>query len=157
VAALPLAGLGVAVLNPLVLPVTIVVGLGAGWWLARTRKHTADKQHMKQWLTEAIADARATLDQLVAEQLIEVEQQLSLALDDALGRRIEAIEAELREVDAAMRLADGERTRRLADAGRRLAEVRQGRERIDGLLTEIRALRDAPTDQAGQGNRTGIR
>jgi hypothetical protein len=157
VAALPLAGLGVAVLNPLVLPVTIVVGLGAGWWLARTRRHTADKQHTKQWLTEAIADARATLDQLVAEQLIEVEQQLSLALDDALARRIEAIEAELRDVDAAMRLADGERTAKLAEAGRRLTAVRQGRERVEGLLTEIRALRDAPTQQAGQGNRSGIR
>jgi hypothetical protein len=142
VAALPLAGLGVAVLNPFVLPVTIVVGLGAGWWLARTRKHTADKQHMKQWLTEAIADARATLDQLVAERLIEVEQELSLALDDVLGRRIDAIDAELREVDATMRLADDERTARLADAGKRLSRVRAGRERIEGLLTEIRALRD---------------
>jgi hypothetical protein len=144
VAALPLAGLGVAVLNPLVLPVTIVIGLGAGWWLARTRKHTADKQHMKQWLTEAIAEARATMDQLVAEQLIDVEQQLSLALDDALGRRIEGIEAQLRDVDAAMRLADGERTSRLAAEGRRLAEVRHGRERIEGLLIQIRALRDGP-------------
>ncbi|HEX3588013.1 MAG TPA: dynamin, partial [Pseudonocardiaceae bacterium] len=142
VAALPLAGLGVAVLNPLVLPVTIVVGLGAGWWLARTRRHTADKQHMKQWLTEAIADARATMDQLVAEQLIEVEQQLTLALDDVLGRRIDAIEAELREVDATMKLADGERTARLAEAGRRLARVRRGQETTGELLTEIRALRD---------------
>jgi hypothetical protein len=144
VAALPLAGLGVAVLNPLVLPVTIVIGLGAGWWLARTRKHTADKQHMKQWLTEAIAEARATMDQLVAEQLIDVEQQLSLALDDALGRRIESIEAQLRDVADAMRLADGERTSRLAAAGRRLTEVQRGRERIEGLLTQIRALRDGP-------------
>jgi hypothetical protein len=124
--------------------VTIVIGLGAGWWLARTRKHTADKQHMKQWLTEAIAEARATMDQLVAEQLIDVEQQLSLALDDALGRRIEGIEAQLRDVDAAMRLADGERTSRLAAEGRRLAEVRRGRERIEGLLIQIRALRDGP-------------
>lgn len=155
VAALPLAGLGVAVLNPLVLPVTIVVGLGAGWWLARTRKHTADKQHMKQWLTESIADARATVDQLVAEQLIEVEQQLTMALDDVLGRRIDAIEADLRAVETTMKLADGERTKRLAAAGRRLSEVRRGRERIEGLLTEIRVLRDA--HEAGQGNRTGLR
>jgi hypothetical protein len=144
VAALPLAGLGVAVLNPFVLPVTIVIGLGAGWWMARTRRHTADKQHMKQWLTEAIADARSTMDQLAAAQLIDAEQQLSLALDDALGRRIDAIEAELREVAATLRLADGERTRRLASAGRRLTEVQRGRERIEGLLIEIRALRDAP-------------
>ncbi len=144
VAALPLAGLGVAVLNPLVLPVTIVVGLGAGWWLARTRKHSADKQHMKQWLTEAIADARATLDQLVAEQLIEAEQELTLALDDVLGRRLDTIEQQLREVAATMRLADGERTTRLASAGRRLTETQRGRERVEALLTEIRALRDRP-------------
>ncbi len=143
VAALPLAGLSAAVFNPIVLPATIVVGLGAGWWLARTRRHSADKQHMKQWLTEAIADARATMDQLVAEQLIDAEQELSLALDDVLGRRIDAIDAELREVDRTMKLADGERTKRLASAGRRLTGVQQGRERIEGLLTEIRALRDA--------------
>lgn len=143
VAALPLAGLSAAVFNPIVLPATIVVGLGAGWWLARTRRHSADKQHMKQWLTEAIADARSTMDQLVAEQLIDAEQQLSLALDDVLGRRIDAIDAELREVDRTMKLADGERTKRLASAGRRLTAVQQGRERIEGLLTEIRALRDA--------------
>ncbi len=141
VAALPLAGLGVAVLNPFVLPVTIVIGLGAGWWLARTRRHTADKQHMKQWLTESIADARSTLDRLVAEELIDVEQQLSLALDDALGRRIEAIEAELREVDRTMRLADGERTKELTAAGRRLTAVQAGRTRVAGLLAAIRALR----------------
>jgi hypothetical protein len=110
--------------------------------MARTRRHTADKQHMKQWLTEAIADARSTMDQLVAEQLIEAEQQLSLALDDALGKRIDAIEAELREVDRTMKLADGERTRQLASAGRRLTEVQQGRERVEGLLASIRALRD---------------
>lgn len=139
-AALPLAGMA---LNPLVLPATIVVGLGAGWWLARTRRHTAEKQHMKLWLTEAIADARSTMDQLVAEQLIEAEQQLSLALDDAIGRRLDAIEAELREVDRTMRLADGERTARLAAAGLRLAEVRAGRDRADALLADIRALRDA--------------
>jgi hypothetical protein len=142
VAALPLAGLGVAVLNPFVLPVTIVIGLGAGWWMARTRRHTADKQHMKQWLTEAIADARSTMDQLVAEQLIDVEQQLSLALDDAIGRRIEAIAAELREVDRTMRLADGERTTQLAVTGRRLTAAQAGRARVDGLLAAIRALRD---------------
>jgi hypothetical protein len=153
VAALPLAGLGVAVLNPFVLPATIVIGLGAGWWLARTRRHSADKQHMKQWLTEAIADARATMDQLVAEQLIEVEQRLSLALDDALARRIDAIDAELREIDRTMKLADGERTKQLAAAGRELTEAQAGRRRVGELLAEIRVLRD----RAGPGNQTGLR
>ncbi|WAL65685.1 dynamin family protein [Amycolatopsis cynarae] len=140
IAALPLAG--VALLNPVVLPATIVIGLGAGWWMARTRKHAADKQHMKQWLVESIADARSTLDQLVAEQLIEAEQQLSLALDDALGRRIDAIEADLKEVDKAIKMDAQERSRKLAELGRRIKEVGDGRDRAEVLLGRIRALRD---------------
>ncbi|MBB5154390.1 dynamin family protein [Saccharopolyspora phatthalungensis] len=141
-AAMPLAGLGIAALNPVVLPVTIVLGLGAGWWMARTRKHAADKQHLKQWLTEAIADARSALDQLVAEQLIEAEQQLSLALDDALTRRIEAIEGELREVDKALKMDAAERSRQLQTVNRRLTEAAAGRERAENLLGGIRNLRD---------------
>ncbi|WP_410608849.1 dynamin family protein [Amycolatopsis sp. lyj-109] len=140
VAALPLAG--VAILNPVVLPATIIIGLGAGWWMARTRKHAADKQHMKQWLVEAIADARSTLDQLVAEQLIEAEQQLSMALDEALGRRIDAIEAELKEVDKTIKMGAQERAKKIAVVSKRLKEVSDGRERAEAFLTRIRALRD---------------
>ncbi|SFW54565.1 dynamin family protein [Amycolatopsis australiensis] len=140
VAALPLAG--VAILNPVVLPATIIIGLGAGWWMARTRKHAADKQHMKQWLVEAIADARSTLDQLVAEQLIEAEQQLSMALDEALSRRIDAIEAELKEVDKTIKMGAQERAKKIAIVSKRLKEVSEGRDRAEAFLGRIRALRD---------------
>lgn len=140
IAALPLAG--VALLNPVVLPATIVIGLGAGWWMARTRKHAADKQHLRQWLVESIADARSTLDQLVAEQLIEAEQQLSLALDDALARRIETIEAELKEVDKAIKMDTQERSRKLAELNRRIREVGDGRDRAENFLSRIRTVRD---------------
>lgn len=141
-AAMPLVSIGVGALSPVVLPVTIVLGLGAGWWMARTRKHAADKQHLKQWLTEAIADARSALDQLVAEQLIEAEQQLALALDEALTKRIEAIDAELREVDRALRMDAVERGRQLTEVDRQIGAVAAGRERVDQLLGGIRALRD---------------
>ncbi|MTD58666.1 dynamin family protein [Amycolatopsis pithecellobii] len=140
IAALPLAG--VALLNPVVLPATIVIGLGAGWWMARTRKHAADKQHMKQWLVESIAEARSTLDQLVAEQLIEAEQQLSLALDDALGRRIENIESQLKEVDKAIKMDAQERAGRLAELSRRIREVGDGRDRAENLLSRLRTIRE---------------
>jgi hypothetical protein len=140
IAALPLAG--VAVLNPVVLPATIVIGLGAGWWMARTRRHAADRQHMKQWLVESIADARSTLDQLVAEQLIDAEQQLSLALDDALAKRIEAIEAELKEVDKTIKMDAQERTRSLSLVTKRIKEVAEGRDRAESFLARIRTLRD---------------
>ncbi|HVV14009.1 dynamin family protein [Amycolatopsis sp.] len=140
IAALPLAG--VALLNPVVLPATIVIGLGAGWWMARTRRHAADKQHMRQWLVESIAEARSTLDQLVAEQLIEAEQQLSLALDEALGRRIETIEGELKEVDKAIKMDAQERARKLTELTKRVKEAGDARERAETLLSRIRTVRD---------------
>lgn len=138
-ALLPLAGV---VAGPILLVPTIAIALGAGWWLSTSRKHSADKQHMKQWLTEAIADARSTVEQLVAEQLIAAEQQLALSLDEALGKRIAGIEEELREVDKALRLDTAERTKRLNAVNKRLADVTAGRERAEKLLASIRSVRD---------------
>lgn len=144
-AATPLAGF--ALFNPVVLPATIVIGLGAGWWMARTRRRAADKQHAKQWLVESIADARSTLDQLVAEQLIEAEQQLALALDEALNRRIEAIEAELKDVDQTIKMDSQERSKKLSAVTKKINEVSDGRERVERFLTRIRALRDQPRER----------
>jgi predicted GTPase len=141
VAGVGAAGASVGATMLALAPVAII-GLGAGWWLSRTRKHTADKQHMKQWLTESIADARSTLDQLVSEQLIEAESQLALALDEALAKRIAGIEEELREIDKSLRLDVSERQKRLGVVDKRLAEVTSGRERAEKLLASIRSVRD---------------
>jgi len=138
-AVLPIAG---AVAAPILLVPTIIIGLGAGWWIARTRKHTADKQHMKLWLNESIADSRSTLDQLVSEQLIDAESQLSLALDDALGKRIAGIEEQLREVDKALRLDVSERQKLVTVVNKRLTDVVAGRDRAEKLLASIRSVRD---------------
>ena len=141
IAALPLVGLGAAA-GFVVLPVTIVLGLGAGWWMARARRHAADRVHLKQWQSDVLADVRAALDQVVAEQMIDAEQQLSLALDEALGRRVSAIEDELREVDRALRLDTADRNRELQGVRKSLAEAVAGRERAEQLLGRIRELRD---------------
>ncbi|ALG14358.1 dynamin family protein [Kibdelosporangium phytohabitans] len=143
-ATLPLGLFGAAAagtLGVIVAPVTIILGLGAGWWISKTRRHAQDKQHMKTWLTDAIADARSTLDQMVADQLIQAEQELSLALDDALGRRITGIETELREVDKAMRLDATERSKRLQIVNKQMAQVESGTETAKTLLTRIRTAK----------------
>ncbi|RJQ83427.1 dynamin [Pseudonocardiaceae bacterium YIM PH 21723] len=140
-AALPLAGLGVGLLNPIVLPVTMALGLGAGWWMARTRRHTADKHHMKLWITESIAEVRSVLDQLISEQLIDAELRLSLALEDATGRRIEDIEAQLREVDRALRLDAAERSAEAREISTRLSELTAASRQVAVLLRRIAELK----------------
>ncbi|GAB3913150.1 dynamin family protein [Kibdelosporangium lantanae] len=154
-ATLPLGIFGAAAagtLGVVVAPVTIVLGLGAGWWIAKTRKHAQEKNHMKQWLTDAMADARSTLDQLVADQLIQAEQELSLALDDALARRIGAIEEELREVDKSMRLGATERSKRLQTVNKQLADVESGMETADALLGKIRSAKVRVSAPAGDSS-----
>jgi hypothetical protein len=136
------AGAAVGTLSLVVLPATIVIGLGAGWWMARTRKHAADRQHMMQWLVEAIAEGRSTLDHLISDQMIQAEQQLSIALDEAVAKRLAAIEDELRDVDKALRMDAEERSRELTAITKRLAEVKAGRQHSEQLLERIRELRD---------------
>ncbi|WP_051399510.1 dynamin family protein [Haloechinothrix halophila] len=116
----------------------LAVGLGAGWWIGRTRRHAANKQHVKTWLTEAIADARSAVDQLVSEQIIDAEHQLSLALDEALTRRIEAIEAEIKEVDKTLKLSAAEKSKQLAAVSAHLTEAENGRETAQTLLGSLR-------------------
>jgi C4-dicarboxylate-specific signal transduction histidine kinase len=124
------------------LPAAIVLGLGAGWWFTRARRHAADKAHLKQWLSDVLADARAALDHAVAEQMIDAEQQLSLVLDDTIARRLAAIEDELREVDQALRMDAAERARELKHVRGKLADALAGRDRAEALLRRIREVRD---------------
>ena len=140
-AGLALAGLGAAA-GVVVVPVTIALGLGAGWWMARTRRHAADKAHLKQWLADVLADARSTLDHLVAEQMIDAEQQLALAMDEAIGRRLAAIEVELRDVDRALRMDAADRDHALIGVRQSLTRASEGRERAEQLLDRIREVRD---------------
>ncbi|MGH4026536.1 MAG: dynamin family protein, partial [Pseudonocardiaceae bacterium] len=142
-ALLPLAGLGASA-GLLVLPVSIALGLGAGWWMARTRRHAADRAQLRQWLSDVLADARATLDHTVAEQLIDAEQQVAIALEEALARRAVAIEDELRDVERALRLDAAERSRLIAAAQAGLTRVNAGQERVTALLGRLRELRDRP-------------
>ena len=79
----------------------------------------------------------------MAEQLISAEQQLALALDEALSKRIEAIEGELREVDKALKMDAAERSRQLQSVDRHLTEASSGQEKAEQLLVSIRNLRDS--------------
>lgn len=102
------AMIGVGAAAVVVAPVSIGLGLAATAWMVRSRKHVAEKNHLKLWVSETLTEARATLEAEVASQFIDAEHSLTLALDAALHRRIDALDAEIREIDDALRL-DGRR------------------------------------------------
>ncbi|WP_460863504.1 dynamin family protein [Rhodococcus aerolatus] len=128
-------------LNVLLVPLTLGLGAGAAWFMARARAHVADKAHVRQWGADAVAEARSALEEVVAAQLIEVEHQLGAALDEAVGRQVDRVDAELRDVDAALRLAAGERAEAARELARLGASLGAGCSRVDDLLAALRTAR----------------
>ncbi len=110
-------------------PVSIVVGGAAAYYLMRSRRRMADKVQLKRWLMEVLGEAKAQIERNVAEQFIEAEEQLTLALDDVLTRQVAGLDQEIRQVDAALRL----------DATERAAQLRAIDDRRAGGLSILSA------------------
>lgn len=129
-------------------PVSIVVGGAAAYYLMRSRRRMADKIQLKQWLLEVLGEAKAQIDQNIAEQFIEAEEQLTLALDDVLTRQVTALDEEIRQVDAALRLDATERTSQLRALDERRAA---GQSLLTAGETLLQRLRPGVLDTVPAG------
>ncbi|WP_353649807.1 dynamin family protein [Nakamurella sp. A5-74] len=110
-----------AAFGVVLLPVSLALGGAAAFFMVRSRRRVQDKAHLKQWLMEVLSEAKAQIDQNIAEQFIEADEQLTLALDDVLTKQVSAIDTEIRDVDSALKLDATERaarTRALVDRGK---------------------------------------
>ncbi|NNG36731.1 dynamin family protein [Nakamurella aerolata] len=139
-AAAPLAATAFGVV---LLPVSLALGGAAAFFMVRSRRRVQDRMHLKSWLMEVLGEAKAQIDQNVAEQFIEADAQLTLALDDALAKQVALVEAELKEVDSALRLDTSERNGRLRTLDKRVAEATGLLADGEALLTRIRGTRPA--------------
>jgi Dynamin family len=135
VAAVAGFGAGVAV----ALPVTVGLGLASAAWMIRSRKHVADKQHYRQWLVETLTEARAVLESEVAGQFVDAEQALTLALDEAISRRVDALDREIRELDEALRLDAADRDRRRREVNQWISAANAAARQIDAVLPAVRS------------------
>ncbi|MTD15873.1 hypothetical protein GIS00_18215 [Nakamurella sp. YIM 132087] len=140
-------------------PISVVVGGAAALFLLKSRKRMAERQHLKQWLMEVLGESKAQIDQGIAEQFVDADQQLTLALDDALSRQVAALDAEIKEVDGALKLDASERAGRLRSIDERKGA---GTTLISGgeaLLQRIRSTRfgAAPVNPAAPGIPAGFR
>ncbi len=146
----------VPALGVVLMPASIVIGGAAAWYLVRSRRRMATKQHLKQWLMEVLGEAKAQIDQNIAAQFIEADQQLTLALDDAVGRQVDALEAQIREVDGALKLNATERAGRLRSVDERRSAGATLAAAGEALLGRVRTERPeqipAEMVDTGQGS-----
>ncbi len=98
--ALGLAGIAGA---GLVLPVVgIGLGLAAGAFMVWKRKSMTDKVQQRTWLREVLGEARAALSDEVANRFTDLQYALTLALDDAIERRLRQLDGHIADIDKAL-------------------------------------------------------
>jgi len=135
----------------LVIPVVGVgIGLAAGAFMIWKRKAMTDRQGARQWLREVLGEARAALSDEIMHRFTDLQYALTLALDEAIERRLQQLDAHIANIDKAMAEDKAERTKRKSALAQEREGLRARIKQLDEVLVRVRQLLPAaPAD--GQG------
>jgi hypothetical protein len=151
VALVPAIG-GAALASAITLPVSVGLGLAASAWMIRSRQHAADRQHYRQWLVETLGEVRACVETEIAAQFLDAEQVLTLALSEAIDRRVEALDHEIARLDVARQQDSATRERERRSLEARLAAVAHAISEVDAVLPELLRGAAPPAPPAPSGS-----
>jgi hypothetical protein len=134
----------------LVIPVIgIGLGLAAGAYMIFKRKSMTDKVQARTWLREVLGEARATLSDEIMHRFTDLQYALTLALDEAIERRLKQLDAHIANIDKSLAEDKAERSKRKAALNTEREGLRARIKQVDEVLVRIRALTpNAPADAA---------
>ncbi|MET7403581.1 dynamin family protein [Dactylosporangium sp. NPDC005572] len=134
----------------LVIPVIgIGLGLAAGAYMIFKRKSMTDKVQTRTWLREVLGEARAALSDEIMHRFTDLQYALTLALDEAIERRLKQLDAHIAAIDKSLAEDKAERAKRKAALNTEREGLRSRIKQVDEVLVRIRALTpNAPTDTA---------
>jgi hypothetical protein len=141
---------GIAVAGIVAVPVGIAIGLGAGAYMLFKRKSMSDKQGTRQWLREVLNEARAALSDEIMHRFTDLQYALTLALDEAIERRLQQLDAHIANIDKAMAEDKAERGKRKAALAAEREGLRARIKQLDEVLVRVRQLLPAaPAESQG--------
>jgi len=125
----------------------IGLGLAAGALILYRRRVATDRQQARSWLREVIGEARAALSDEIMHRFTDLQYALTLALDDAIERRLQQLDAHIAEIDKAMADDKASRAKRRAALQQEREALRARVKQIDEVLVRARQLAPAaPSD-----------
>lgn len=134
-------GLGAIAGSNLLLPgIGIAIGLAAGAYMIFKRKSMTDKQGTRQWLREVLGEARAALSDEIMHRFTDLQYALTLALDEAIERRLQQLDAHIANIDKAMAEDKAERGKRRATLAQEREGLRARIKQLDEVLVRVRQL-----------------
>jgi hypothetical protein len=123
----------------LLIPVAgIGLGLAAGGYVLYRRRVQTDRQQARIWLRDVLNEARAALTDEISYRFTDLQYALSVAVDDAVERRLRELDAHIADIDAAAAEDAAGRAKRRAQAQHERDTVRAQLKKVDDALTEAR-------------------
>jgi hypothetical protein len=133
-----IAGMGVA------LPIIgIGLGLAAGAFMIWKRKSMSDKMQARTWLREVLGEARAALSDEIMHRFTDLQYALTLALDEAIERRLQQLDAHIANIDKSLAEDKAERGKRKAALNQEREALRARIKQVDEVLVRVRQLAPA--------------
>ncbi|MEU4428604.1 dynamin family protein [Actinoplanes sp. NPDC024001] len=145
-ATLGMSALGVAGAGLLIPVAGIALGLAAGGYVLYRRRVHNDRRQAQSWLRDVLAEARAALTDEISTRFTDLQYALSIALDDAIERRLRELDAHIAEIDAALAEDAAGRAKRRAAATAERDAVATRLRQADEALLRARALTPTPID-----------
>jgi hypothetical protein len=140
-------GAGALIGGGLLIPVAgLGLGLAAGAFVLYRRRVQSDRQQARVWLREVLTEARAALSDEITHRFTDLQYALTLALDDAIERRLQQLDAHIAEIDRAMAEDKADRARRRTRLQSERETIRSRIKQLDEVLVRARVL----TPDAGE-------
>jgi hypothetical protein len=121
----------------------IGLGLAAGAFVLYRRRVQNDRQQARTWLREVLGEARAALSDEVMHRFTDLQYALTLALDDAIERRLQQLDAHIAEIDKAMADDKASRARKKGALQQERETLRSRVKQLDEVLVRARQLAPA--------------
>lgn len=122
----------------------IGLGLAAGAFLLYKRKVQTDRQQARQWLREVMNESRASLQDEIMHRFTDLQYALTLALDDAIERRIKQLDSQIGDIDKAMADDKATRQKRKTELTSERESLRNRIKQIDEVLAKARNVVPEP-------------
>lgn len=116
------------------------LGLAAGAFVLYRRRAQNDRQQARVWLREVLAEARAALSDELTQRFTDLQFALTVALDEAIEKRLAQLDAHLADIDRAAAQDAAARTARRAGLQARREALRAQVTKLDETLASARAL-----------------
>jgi hypothetical protein len=144
-------GMSAMAAGGLVVPmIGLGLGLAAGAYLVWKRRSMTDKQQARTWLREVLGEARAALSDEIMYRFTDLQYALTVALDEAIERRLQQLDAHIAEIDKSLADDKAERAKRKATLAQEREALRAKIKQVDEVLVRVRALLPAaPADALG--------